>query len=78
MLTGSFGHETSDIVSRIQTSLLLVNLYLDNGMDINQIKDVVSIVSGDFDRIYAYSNLIVNFCANERELLIQKLISVVH
>ena len=39
MLTGSFGHETSDIVSRIQTSLLLVNLYLDNGMDINQIKD---------------------------------------
>lgn len=61
MLTGSFGHETSDIVSRIQTSLLLVNLYLDNGMDINQIKDVISIISGDFDRIYAYSNLIVNF-----------------
>lgn len=40
MLTESFGHETSDIVSRIQTSLLLVNLYLDNGMDINQIKDI--------------------------------------
>ncbi len=61
MLTGSFGHETSDIVSRIQTSLLLVNLYLDNNMEANQIKDVVSVVSGDFDRIYAYSNLIVNF-----------------
>lgn len=61
MLTETFGHETSDIVSRIQTSLLLVNLYLDNGMDINQIKDIVSVVSGDFDRIYAYSNLIVNF-----------------
>ena len=69
MLTGSFGHETSDIVSRIQTSLLLVNLYLDNGMDINQIKDVVSIVSGDFDRIYAYSNLIVNFLRKRKRTI---------
>lgn len=69
MLTGSFGHETSDIVSRIQTSLLLVNLYLDNGTDINQIKDVVSIVSGDFDRIYAYSNLIVNFLRKRKRTL---------
>ena len=69
MLTGSFGHETSDIVSRIQTSLLLVNLYLDNGMDSNQIKDVVAIVSGDFDRIYAYSNLIVNFLRKRKRTL---------
>ncbi|HAC0515302.1 TPA_asm: GHKL domain-containing protein, partial [Listeria monocytogenes] len=61
MLTGSFGHETSDIVSRIQTSLHLINVYLDKDVDKNQIKDVVSIVSGDFGRIYAYSNLIVNF-----------------
>lgn len=61
--------ETSDIVSRIQTSLLLVNLYLDNGMDINQIKDVVSIVSGDFDRIYAYSNLIVNFLRKRKRTI---------
>ncbi|NBJ90725.1 sensor histidine kinase [Acutalibacter sp. 1XD8-36] len=68
MLTGSFGHETSDIVSRIQTSLLLVNLYLDNG-NIDQIKDVISIVSGDFDRIYAYSNLIVNFLRKRKRTL---------
>lgn len=61
MLTGSFGHETSDIVSRIQTSLHLINVYLDKDVDKNQIKDVVNIVSGDFGRIYAYSNLIVNF-----------------
>jgi len=61
MLTGSFGHETSDIVSRIQTSLLLVKLYLDEGKDINEIKKVLEIASGDFSRIYAYSNLIVNF-----------------
>lgn len=61
MLTGSFGHETSDIVSRIQTSLHLINVYLDKDVGKNQIKDVVSIVSGDFGRIYAYSNLIVNF-----------------
>lgn len=61
MLTGSFGHETSDIVSRIQTSLHLIKVYLDNGMDVTQIKDVVGIVNGDFSRIYAYSNLIVNF-----------------
>ena len=69
MLTGSFGHETSDIVSRIQTSLLLVNLYLDKGIDIDVIKDVVSIVSGDFDRIYAYSNLIVNFLRKRKRAL---------
>lgn len=61
ILTGSFGHETSDIVSRIQTSLHLINVYLDTNMDKNQIKDIVSIVSGDFNRIYGYSNLIVNF-----------------
>ncbi len=61
MLTGSFGHETSDIVSRIQTSLHIIRVYLDNGIDVSQIKDVVGIVDGDFSRIYAYSNLIVNF-----------------
>ena len=49
--------------------MLLVNLYLDNGMDINQIKDVVSIVSGDFDRIYAYSNLIVNFLRKRKRTI---------
>lgn len=61
MLTGSFGHETSDIVSRIQASLHLVKVYLDNGMDATEIKNVIGIVDGDFSRIYAYSNLIVNF-----------------
>lgn len=69
MLTGSFGHETSDIVSRIQTSLLLVNIYLDSGMERSRIKDVVSIVSEDFDRIYAYSNLIVNFLRKRKRNL---------
>lgn len=69
MLTGSFGHETSDIVSRIQTSLLLVNLYLDKGADIAEIKDIISIVSGDFERIYAYSNLIVNFLRKRKREL---------
>lgn len=69
MLTGSFGHETSDIVSRIQTSLLLVNLYLDRSMDIDQIKDVIAVISGDFDRIYAYSNLIVNFLRKRKRAL---------
>ena len=38
-------------------------------MDINQIKDVVSIVSGDFDRIYAYSNLIVNFLRKRKRTI---------
>lgn len=61
MLTGSFGHETSDIVSRIQTSLHLINVYLDTDSNKNQIKDVLKIVSSDFGRIYAYSNLIINF-----------------
>lgn len=38
-------------------------------MDINQIKDVVSIVSGDFDRIYAYSNLIVIFLRKRKRTI---------
>lgn len=70
MLTGSFGHETSDIVSRIQTSLHLINVYLDKGIDKNQISDVVNIVSGDFGRIYAYSNLIVNFLRKRKREVI--------
>jgi len=61
MLTGSFGHETSDIVSRIQTSIHLVNRYIDTGMEKQQIKDVLNIIHDDFLRIYAYSNLIINF-----------------
>lgn len=61
MLTGSFGHETSDIVSRIQTSIYLINLYLDKNMDKQRIKEIVDVVSKDFTRIYSYSNLIVNF-----------------
>lgn len=61
MLTGAFGHETSDIVSRIQASIHLVNIYLDKNVDKEKIKQVVGIVNDDFGRIYAYSNLIVNF-----------------
>lgn len=71
MLTGSFGHETSDIVSRIQTSLHLVSVYLEKGMDKTQIKDLLEIINGDFDRIYAYSNLIINFLRKrKREALV--------
>lgn len=69
MLTGSFGHETSDIVSRIQASLLLVNLYLDDGVEKNQTKEVVNVVSNDFERIYAYSMLIVNFLLKKKRTL---------
>lgn len=61
MLTGSFGHETSDIVSRIQTSLHLIDIYLENISNPEQFEEVLEIIHGDFDRIFAYSNLIVNF-----------------
>ncbi|MBQ8868402.1 MAG: ATP-binding protein [Oscillospiraceae bacterium] len=66
MLTGSFGHETSDIVSRIQTSLHLVNVYLGMGVNTDEILNVVDVVKGDFDRIYAYSNLIINFLRKKK------------
>lgn len=72
MLTGSFGHETSDIVSRIQASLHLVSVYLEKDMDKTQIEDLLEIISGDFDRIYAYSNLIINFLKKrKREALVE-------
>lgn len=74
MLTGSFGHETSDIVSRIQTSLHLINVYLDKGIDNNQIKDIVNIVHGDFTRIYAYSNLIINFLRKRKREAITEIV----
>ncbi len=61
MLTGSFGHETSDIVSRIQASMLIVKQYVDIGMDVNEINEVLSIINGDFERVFAYSKLIINF-----------------
>lgn len=61
MLTGSFGHETSDIVSRIQTSLYLIDYYLNEPQDVLETKKVLNVVNNDFDRIFAYSNLIVNF-----------------
>ena len=66
MLTGSFGHETSDIVSRIQASLHLVNVYLNTGVNTDEVLSVVDIVKGDFDRIYAYSNLIINFLRKKK------------
>lgn len=66
MLTGSFGHETSDIVSRIQASLHLVNVYLNTGVNTEEVLSVVDVVKGDFDRIYAYSNLIINFLRKKK------------
>ena len=61
MLTGSFGHETSDIVSRIRTSIHLTNIYLDKNIEKEKIKELIGVVDDDFKRLYAYSNLIVNF-----------------
>lgn len=64
------GDETNPLlIDATNREGIIENLYLDNGMDINQIKDVVSIVSGDFDRIYAYSNLIVNFLRKRKRTI---------
>lgn len=61
MLTGSFGHETSDIVSRVKTSLHLVNTQLEENLDKSKAIKLLNIINEDFQRISAYSNLIVNF-----------------
>ena len=61
MLTGSFGHETSDIVNRIQANLLFINMDLNNDKNIEKIKEKLDDIDDDFIRIQAYSELIINF-----------------
>lgn len=57
----NIGHETSDIVSRIQTTIHLTNIYLDRNEEKEKIKNLIGVINDDFKRLYAYSNLIVNF-----------------
>ncbi len=73
MLTGSFGHETSDIVSRIQTSIFLVKLFLDKDINKEKAVNTMEIIGKDFNRINAYSNLIVNFLRKRKREVSEEL-----
>lgn len=66
ILTGSFGHETSDIVSRIKTSLILANVYLENDNSKEDIKVVLDIIDKDFSRIFSYTGLIDEFLRKKK------------
>ncbi|MCL2222462.1 MAG: ATP-binding protein [Oscillospiraceae bacterium] len=66
MLTGSFGHETSDIVSRISASIYLIDSHLKGELMIDDITDVATTISNDFSRVFSYSNLIVNFLRKKK------------
>lgn len=69
ILTGSFGHETSDIVSRIKSSLILANVYLEDNDRKEDTKSVLDIVDKDFSRIFSYTSLIDEFLRKKKRTI---------
>jgi len=68
MLTGSFGHETSDIVNRIKASLFLLRQHIITLPNYGQPLNIFNIVERDFNRIYAYSSLIESFLRKRKRM----------
>lgn len=66
ILTGSFGHETSDIVSRIKASLTLTNIYLESDNAKENAKLVLDTIDKDFSRIFSYTSLIDEFLRKKK------------
>lgn len=62
MLTGSFGHETADIINRISVDLSYVKKWILHIIEKNDdIKEAYNKIEDDFKRMQAFSKLIVNF-----------------
>lgn len=60
MLTGSFGHETNDIVNRLQLSIVLASKLVDRQRFL-ETKEILETMDNDFSRLHSYSKLITNF-----------------
>ncbi len=60
ILTGNFGHETQDIISRIGSSIAYFES-LTPTIENEDFKDITDILKSDFARIEGYSSMIVEF-----------------
>ena len=61
MLAGEFGHETSDVVNRIQNAVFTVIRTIQNEPTFATSLQVLNIVKDDFRRIASYSDMIIAF-----------------
>ena len=66
ILTGSFGHETSDIVSRILVALQLINVNLDKPQKHEDVRKTLQYIRDDFSRIFSYTSLIDGFLRKKK------------
>lgn len=57
ILTGSFGHETADIINRVFNGISFVNHKLTD----SKLKNILSSMINDAERLKGYSDLIINF-----------------
>ncbi|WP_214630370.1 sensor histidine kinase [Paenibacillus agaridevorans] len=57
ILTGSFGHETADIINRIYNGISFVNHKISDDIQKNMLKTIIN----DAGRLKGYSELIINF-----------------
>lgn len=67
MLTGAFGHETKDIISRISSNIEYTKVRF--SLDIPEDPDMMEtyeIIENDFRRIKGYSKLITNFLKKDK------------
>lgn len=65
ILTGSFGHETQDIIARIENSLSFYR-ELGSSVDNPYFKAITETITSDFARISGYSMMIVEFLRKKK------------
>lgn len=66
MLASEFGHETSDIINRVNNSLTVVERHIRDKVNMETPMRMLDIAKNDFDRISSYSNMIIAFLRRKK------------
>lgn len=74
MLAGEFGHETSDVVNRIQNSVQVVVRSIRNEPKYASLLKILDIIKDDFRRISSYSEMIIGFLRKRKREMCENLV----
>jgi len=73
MLAGEFGHETSDVVNRVQNAVHAVVRFIRNDPNYSSSLKLLNIVQDDFKRIASYSDMIIAFLRKKKREMTSEL-----
>ncbi len=74
MLAGEFGHETSDVVNRIQNSVQVVVRAIRSEPKHASLLKILDIIKDDFRRISSYSEMIIGFLRKRKREMCESLV----